>query len=73
MGASTPDRDLGISMGSLVAVEPSEKGLPSRLKTPKPYIRVLPRRASVSGALGIIAFRGLCKSRSSRDVTSSSK
>ena len=32
-----PQRDLGISMGSLVAVEPSGTGLPSRLKNPKPF------------------------------------
>jgi hypothetical protein len=32
-----PQRDLGISMGSWVAVEPSEKRLPSRLGTPEPF------------------------------------
>jgi hypothetical protein len=32
-----PQRDLGISMGSLMAVEPSGTGLPSRLETPKPF------------------------------------
>jgi hypothetical protein len=34
-----PYRDLGISMGSLVAVEPSGKGLPSRdrPRTTKPF------------------------------------
>jgi hypothetical protein len=32
-----PQRDLGISMGSPVAVEPSGTGLPSILKTPKPF------------------------------------
>jgi hypothetical protein len=30
-------RDLWISMGSWVAVEPSGKRLPSRLETPKPF------------------------------------
>ena len=32
-----PQRDHGISMGSLVAVEPSGTGLPSMLGSPKPF------------------------------------
>jgi predicted nucleic acid-binding protein len=32
-----PHRDMDIPMGSLVAVEPSGKGLPSMLKNPKPF------------------------------------
>ncbi len=68
-----PHRDLGISMGSWVAVEPSGMGLPSRVETPKPFWAEPSYRASVSGALSIIASRGLCTPRSSRDVTSSSK
>ena len=32
-----PHRDLGISMGSWVAVESSGMGLPSRVETPKPF------------------------------------
>jgi hypothetical protein len=66
-----PQRDLGISMGSWVAVEPSGMGLPSRIETPKPFWAEPSYRASVSGALSIIASRGIPKS--SRDITSSSK
>jgi hypothetical protein len=36
-GFHLPQRDLGISMGSWVAVEPSGMGLPSMLKNPKPF------------------------------------
>ena len=68
-----PHRDLGISMGSWVAVEPSGMGLPSMLKNPKPFWAEPSYRASVSGALGIIASRGFSTPRSSRDITSSSK
>jgi hypothetical protein len=64
-----PHRDLGISMGSLMAVEPSGTGLPSRLETPKPYMEAMPRRASASGVLSIIASRGLSTPRYSRDNT----
>jgi hypothetical protein len=48
-------------------------GLPSRVETPKPFWAVPSYRASVSGALGIIASRGLSTPRSSRDIASSSK
>jgi len=41
-----PQRDLGISMGSWVAVEPSGTGLLSRLKTPKPFWAMPSYRAS---------------------------
>jgi len=68
-----PHRDLGISMGSWVAVEPSGMGLPSILKNPKPFWAEPSHRASVSGALSIIASRGLSTPRYSRDITSSSK
>jgi hypothetical protein len=68
-----PHRDLGISMGSWVAVEPSGMGLPSMLKNPKPFWAEPSYRASVSGALGIIASRGLSTPRYSRDIASSSK
>ena len=66
-----PHRDLGISMSSLVAVEPSGMGLPSRVETLKPFWAEPSYRASVSGALSIIASRGL--PRYSRDIASSSK
>jgi hypothetical protein len=49
----------------LVAVEPSGKGLPPRLKNTKPFWAMPSYRASASGALGIIASRGL--PRYSRD------
>jgi len=68
-----PQRDLGISMGSLVAVEPSGMGLPSRVETPKPFWAEPSYRASASGAPKVIASRGLSTPRSSRDITSSSK
>jgi hypothetical protein len=55
------------------AVEPSGTGLPSRIETPKPFWAEPSYRASVSGALGIIASRGLSTPRYSRDITSSSK
>jgi hypothetical protein len=45
-------------MGSWVAVEPSGKGLPSIIETPKPFWVEPSYRASVSGALSIIASRG---------------
>ncbi|MDT7895722.1 MAG: hypothetical protein RQ855_05910 [Desulfurococcales archaeon] len=48
-----------------MAVEPSGMGLPSMLKNPKPFMRALPRRASVSRVLSIIASRGLSTPRSS--------
>ena len=64
-GFHLPHRDLGISMGSWVAVEPSGMGLPSMLKNPKPFWAEPSYRASASGALGIIASRGL--PRYSRD------
>jgi hypothetical protein len=60
-------------MGSLVAVEPSGMGLPSMLKNPKPFWAEPSYRASVSGALSIIASRGLSTPRYSRDVASSSE
>ncbi|MDT7894750.1 MAG: hypothetical protein RQ855_00945 [Desulfurococcales archaeon] len=66
-----PQRDLGISMGSWVAVEPSGTGLPSMLETPKPLWAAPSYRASVSGAPKVIASRSL--PRSSRDIASSSK
>ena len=68
-----PHRDLGISMGSWVAVEPSGMGLSSRVETPKPFWAEPSYRASASDALSIIASRGLCTPRSSRDIASSSK
>jgi len=37
-------------MDSLVAFEPSGKGLPSRLETPKPFWAMPSYRASASGA-----------------------
>mgnify|MGYP000432679168 CR=1 FL=1 len=40
-----PHRDLGISMGSPVAVEPNGTGLPS-LETPKPFWAMPSSRAS---------------------------
>jgi hypothetical protein len=48
-------------------------GLPSMLKNPKPFWAEPSYRASVSGALSIIASRGLSTPRYSRDITSSSK
>ena len=66
-----PHRDLGISMGSWVAVEPSGMGLPSMLGSPKPFWAEPSYRASASGAPKVIASRGI--PRSSRDITSSSK
>jgi hypothetical protein len=54
-----PHRDLGISMGSLVAVEPSGMGLPSMLKNPKPFWAEPSYRASVPGAPKVVASRGL--------------
>jgi hypothetical protein len=45
-----PQRDLGISMCSWVAVEPSGTGPPSMLGTPKPFWAEPSSRASVSGA-----------------------
>ena len=42
-------RDLGISMGSLVAVEPSGKRLPSRLKNPEALLG----RALIQGFEGL--------------------
>jgi hypothetical protein len=71
-GFHLPHRDLGISMGSWVAVEPSGMGLPSTLGSPKPFWAEPSYRASVSGALGIIASRGFSTPRSSRDILSSS-
>ena len=68
-----PHRDLGISMGSWVAVEPSGMGLPSILKTLKPFWAEPSYRASVSGAPKVIASRGLSTPRYSRDIASSSK
>jgi len=68
-----PHRDMDIPMGSLVAVEPSGMGLPSMLKNPKPFWAEPSYRASVSGAPKVIASRGLCTPRYSRDITSSSK
>jgi len=68
-----PHRDLGISMGSWVAVEPSGMGLPSMLGSPKPFWAEPSYRASVSGALSIIASRGFSTPRSSRNIASSSK
>jgi hypothetical protein len=65
--------DMDIPMGSLVAVEPSGMGLPSMLKNQKPFRAEPSYRASASGALSIIASRGLSTPRSSRDITSSSK
>jgi hypothetical protein len=58
-----PQRDLGISMGSLVAVEPSGT---SMLGSPKPFWAEPSSRASVSGAPKVIASRGI--PRSSRDI-----
>jgi hypothetical protein len=52
---------------SWVAVEPSGKGLPSRLKTSKPLWAEPSCRASVSGAPKVIASRGISTPRSSRD------
>jgi hypothetical protein len=46
-------------MGSWVAVEPSGKGLPSMLETSKPFWAVPSCRASVSGALSIIALKDI--------------
>jgi hypothetical protein len=66
-----PQRDLGISMSSWVAVELSGMGLPSRVETPKPLWAEPSYRASASGALNIIASRGI--PRYSRDVVSTSK
>jgi len=69
-----PQRDLGISMGSWVAVEPSGMGLPSRSKIKtQPFWAEPSYWASVSGALSIIASRGFSTPRSSRDIASSSK
>jgi hypothetical protein len=48
-------------------------GLPSRIETPKPFWAEPSYRASASGALSIIASRGLSTPRYSRDITSSSK
>jgi hypothetical protein len=64
---------MDIPMGSWVAVEPSGMGLPSRIETPKPFWAEPSYRASASGALSIIASRGLSTPRYSRDITSSSK
>jgi len=72
-GFHLPHRDLGISMGSLVAVEPSGTGLPSRLGSLKPFWAEPSYRALASGAPKVIASRGLSTPRYSRDVTSSSK
>ena len=68
-----PHRDMGIPMGSWVAVEPSGMGLPSMLKNPKPFWAEPSYRASVSGAPKVIASRGLSTPRYSRDIASSSK
>jgi hypothetical protein len=43
------------------------------LETPKPFWADPSCRASVLGALGIIASQGLSALRSSRDIASSSK
>jgi hypothetical protein len=48
-----------------MAVEPSGKGLPPRLETPKPFWAEPSYRASASGAPKVIASRGL--PRYSRD------
>jgi len=72
-GFHLPQRDMDIPMGSWVAVEPSGMGLPSRVETPKPFWAEPSYRASVLGALSIIASRGFSTPRSSRDITSSSK
>jgi len=65
-----PHRDIHIPMGSLTAVEPSGTGLPSTLGSRGSIGAEPPSRASASGALSIIASRGLSTPRSSRDITS---
>jgi len=62
-----PHRVLDTPVVSWMAVEPSGMVLPSTLGSRGSRWGLCPNRASVSGALSIIASRGLSIPRSSRD------
>jgi hypothetical protein len=66
-GFHLPHRVLDIPMVSLVAVGPSGTVLLSILGSRGSIEAEPPSRASVSGAPKVIASRGLCTPRSSRD------